>query len=99
LRLAVKPLKVERGSLFIVAMPAGNARVDEGSFYAMVRMTETGIGMGAIELERGVAEFQLAGAAFAKMPVGRRLSFAVEVDRRTGEMKIGEMPKETPAKK
>lgn len=99
-RLAVKPLKVSRGSAFIVAMQAGNARVEEGAFYAMVRMTDAGIGMCAIELTRGAAEFEVAGAGAAKVPVGRRLAFAVEVDRVTGAVKVGEMPKEAaPAKK
>jgi hypothetical protein len=93
LRLAVKPLQVARGSWLVVSLPAGNARIDEGSFYAMVRMTDAGIGMCAIELERGTAEFELAGAAYAKVPAGRRLAFAVEIDRGTGAVKVGEMPK------
>jgi hypothetical protein len=93
MRLAVKPLKVSSGSALVVATPAGNARVDQGGFYAMVRMTEAGIGMCAIELERGAAEFELPGAAYVKVPEGRRLAFAVEIDRTTGAVKVGEMPK------
>lgn len=92
LRLAVKPLKVARGSAFVVSTPAGNARVDEGTFYAMVRMTDVGIGLCAIELERGAGEFELVGAKAVAMPPGRRLAFAVDVDRATGDVKIGELP-------
>ena len=99
LRLAVKPLLVARGSTFIVALPAGSARVNEGALYAQVRMTEMGLGMCAIELERGTAEFELVGGAFAPVPTGRRLGFAVEVDRSTGAIKVGAMPKETPPEK
>lgn len=98
-RLAVKPLKVARGSAFVVTMPAGSARVVEGSFYAMVRMTEVGLGMCAIELDRGAAEFEPVGATWAQIPPGRRLAFAVEVERTTGRVKIGAMPTAAPAKK
>lgn len=98
-RLAVKPLKVARGSAFVVTLPAGNARVSEGSFYAMARMTEVGIGMCAIELERGAGEFEPVGANWAAIPPGRRLAFAIEVDRTTGRVKIGAMPTAAPAKK
>lgn len=94
LRLAVKPLLVARGSLFVVALPAGGVRVDEGALYALARMTETGLGLCALECDRGTAEFEPAGGgAPVKLPVGRRREFAVEVDRRTGEVKLGEMPK------
>lgn len=100
LRLTVKPLKVDRGSTFTVVMPAGQARVAEGSFYALVSMTEARIGLCAAEVTRGVAEFELPGATPAKMPVGQRLAFAVEVDRYSGAVKVGEMPAPTaPAKK
>lgn len=92
LRLTVKPLKVERGSTFTVVLPAGQARVAEGAFYALASMTEARLGMCAVELSRGAAEFELPGAAPAKIPVGRRLAFAVEVDRITGAVKVGEMP-------
>lgn len=99
-RLAVKPLKVTRGSMFVVALPAGSVRVAEGSIYALVRMTEAGIGFCALEHERGSAEFEPAGGAAAKLPVGRRLELAVEVDRRTGDVKVSPMPATgAPAKK
>jgi hypothetical protein len=98
-RLAVKPLKVARGSAFIVTMPAGSARLEAGSFYAMVRMTDVGIGMCAVELERGAAEFEPVGATWAKLPPGSRLAFAVEIDRASGGVKIGPMPAAEPAKK
>jgi hypothetical protein len=93
LRLAVKPLLVARGSVFVVALPAGQVRVDEGSLQVRVRMTEAGLGWCAIEVERGTAEFEPAGGTAAKLPVGRRLELAVEIDRRTREARVGEMPK------
>ncbi len=99
LRLVVKRLKVSAGSAFVVAVPAGNARVGDGSFQAMVRMSEVGLGTCAIELERGSGEFEPLGGSYVGIPAGRRLAFAIEVDRSTGAVKIGEMPKETPALK
>lgn len=100
LRLTVKPLKAARGSMFVVAMPAGNVRVEEGALAAMVRMTEVGLGLCTLELELGRAEFELAGAAYARISAGQRLAFAIEVDRATGAVKVGPMPKaEAPAKK
>jgi hypothetical protein len=99
-RVGVKPLQVARGSTFVVGLPAGNVRVAEGAIYALVRMTEAGIGFCAIEHDRGAAEFEPAGGIWAKLPVGRRLELAVEVDRRTGEAKVIPMPEAgAPAKK
>lgn len=92
-RLNVKPLKVARGSVFQLAMPAGIARIDEGSLAVVVRMTEAGLGMCTLELERGSAEFEIAGAAPARIPPGPRLGFAVEIDRYTGAVTVGEMPR------
>ncbi len=94
-RLAVKPLKAAQGSAFVVVLPAGKARVGEGAFFASVRMAAMGLGVCAVELERGVAEFEPMGGAYAPMPAGRRLAFAVEMDARTGAVTMGEMPKET----
>lgn len=99
LRLTVKPLKVDRGSTFTVAMPAGQARIAEGSFHAFVNMTEARIGMCTAEVTRGAAEFELPGATAAKMPVGRRLAFAVEIDRFSGAVTVGEMPPPAPPAK
>lgn len=95
-RLVVKPLKVAGGSVFVVAMPAGEVRVGEGSLQAAVRMAEAGLGMCVLELVQGAAEFEVAGGGAAPVPVGRRLEFAVEIDRRTGAVKVGEMPKAGP---
>jgi ferric-dicitrate binding protein FerR (iron transport regulator) len=97
----VKPLKVSRGSLFLLTMTAGTVRLADGSFRAMVRMSDLGLGVCTLELKRGAAEFELAaaGAAFAPVPPGRKLAFAVEVDKATGVVKVGEMPKETPPPK
>lgn len=95
----VKPLKVARGSSFQLALPAGTVRLTDGTFRTMVRMSDLGLGVATLELQKGAAEFELPGAAFAKVPLGSKLAFALEVDRATGVIKVGEMPKEAPGKK
>lgn len=92
----VKPLKVTRGSLFTLTTLAGTLRLGEGVFRTMLRMHDLGIGVCSVELQSGTAEFEVVGAsAFAPLPAGRKLVFAIEVDK-AGVVKIGEMPKETP---
>jgi hypothetical protein len=97
----VKPLKVSRGSSFLLTLPAGTVRLGDGGFRAMVRMSELGLGVCTLEVKRGAAEFELAmpGAAFAPVPAGRKLAFAIELDKATGVVKVGEMPKGTPPPK
>ena len=48
---------------------------------------------------KGAAEFEREGLAFVPVPVGRKLAFALEVNKATGVIKVGEMPKETPPPK
>ncbi|MBI5691595.1 MAG: FecR domain-containing protein [Verrucomicrobia bacterium] len=92
-RLAAKPLKVARGSAFVVVVPAGEVRLDEGALQASVRMSDVGLGVCAIELQRGTAQFERAGGAAAeKLNPGRRLTLAVEIARAGGEVKVSEMP-------
>jgi hypothetical protein len=89
----VKPLKVSRGSSFNFSLVAGTLRISEGSFRAMVRMSDLGLGVCTIELLTGKAEFEVAGGKFEPLPAGRKLGFAIEIDKTTGNVKIGEMPK------
>lgn len=89
----VKPLKTARGSSFVFSMIAGTLRIAEGSFRAMVQMTDLGLGVCTLELESGKAEFEVAGGKFEPLPAGRKLAFAIEVDKATGNVKVGEMPK------
>ncbi len=91
--LAVKPLLVALGSTFHLELVAGTLRVAEGNVRARVQMTEIGIGYCSVELQSGSAEFEPIGGTYAPVPVGRPLAFAVEVNRVTGAVKIGEMPK------
>ncbi len=91
--LAVKPLLVARGSTFHLELVAGTLRIAEGNVRARVQMTEIGIGYCSVELQSGSAEFEPIGGTYAPVPVGRPLAFAVEVNRVTGAVKIGEMPK------
>jgi hypothetical protein len=95
----VKPLKVSRGSSFMLSMHAGTVRLSEGEFQASVQMSDLGLGVCTLEVRKGALEFELVGAAFVPVPAGRKLAFAIEVDRNTGAVKIGEMPKETPPAK
>ena len=92
----VKPLKGSRGSSFMLTMVAGTVRTLEGAFHARVRMSDLGLGVCTLELEKGSAEFELIGGKFQPVPVGRQLAFAIEIDKSTGAPKIGEMPKEAP---
>lgn len=96
----VKPLKVVRGSSFQLAVPAGTIRSGDGSFRTMVSMSDLGLGVCTAELQKGAAEFEGAGAAaFVPMPLGRKLAFALEVEKATGVIKVGEMPKVPAAEK
>ena len=96
--IEVKPLKVVRGSSFLISLPAGTMRVGDGTVRAMVRMSDLGLGVCTLELQKGAAEFEGMGLAYVPMPLGRKLAFAIEVEKATGAIKVGEMPKETPPK-
>jgi hypothetical protein len=89
----VKPLKISRGSSFTFTFVAGTLRLFEGSFRAMIRMSDLGLGVCTLELQTGKADFEVVGGKFEPLPAGRKLAFAVEVDKATGNVKIGEMPK------
>ena len=93
----VKPLRVARGSSFHVVTPAGAVRTGEGTFRTMATMSDTGLGVCTLELQKGTAELELPGAAFSPVPAGTKLAFALERDRATGAIKVGEMPKPKPA--
>jgi hypothetical protein len=94
-RGTVKPLKAARGSTFTLTLIAGTLRIREGTFNAMVRMSELGLGVCHVEVLNGAAEFEPVGGKFAPVPAGRKLTFAIEQDKATGAVKLGEMPKET----
>jgi ferric-dicitrate binding protein FerR (iron transport regulator) len=92
----VKPLKVSRGSSFMLTTAAGTVRLGEGALHARVRMSDLGLGVCTIELQRGAAEFEVLGGTFKPVPLGQKLVFALEVNKSTGVVQVGEMPKETP---
>jgi hypothetical protein len=98
-RVTVKPLKATRGSSFTVSLLAGTLRLRDGSAHVMVRMSDLGLGVCNLELLGGAAEFEPAGGKFLPLPAGRKLAFAIEQDKRTGAIKVGEMPKELPPAK
>lgn len=94
--VTVKKLQVGRGSSFGLSTPAGTLRMAEGAFRAMVRMHDLGLGVATLEVQTGAAEFEVAGSTgFAPVPLGRKVAFALEVDK-SGVVKVGEMPKEAP---
>ena len=97
--IEVKPLKVVRGSSLLISLPAGTVRLGDGTVRAMVRMSDVGLGVCTLELQKGAAEFEGMGLSFVPVPLGRKLAFALEVEKATGAIKVGEMPKETPSKK
>ncbi|MBL9186964.1 MAG: hypothetical protein JNK23_05765 [Opitutaceae bacterium] len=97
--LDVKPLRVARGSSFSLTLEAGTLRITDGSVRVALAMSEFGLGVCTLELLRGGAEFELPGGAAAAMPAGKKLSFAIERDRTTGAIKVGEMPKPQAAEK
>ena len=90
--IELKPLKVSRGSSFVLATPAGAVRSGEGAFSVGTRMTDLGLGLFAVELMKGKAEFERTGAAYAPLAVGRKLTLALEVDKITGALKVEDMP-------
>lgn len=94
----VKPLRVARGSSFVVTTPAGALRTGDGTFRAMATMSDYGLGVCTLELQKGAAELELPGTAFSPVPVGSKLAFALERDRATGAIKVGEMPRPKGAK-
>lgn len=96
--LDVKPLKIERGSSFTLALVAGTLRIAEGSCRAMVQMSDLGLGVCTVELLNGRAEFEPIGGKFERIAPGTKLGFAVEIDKATNAVKLGELPKSDDAK-
>jgi hypothetical protein len=96
--VTVKPLKVSRGSTFTLATPAGTLRTGEAVLRAMVRMSDLGLGVCTLEVVRGSAQMEIAGGAPVAVPAGRQFTYALEVDKASGEIKVGDMP-EAPKKK
>ena len=98
--VTVKPLRATRGSSFTLSLLAGTLRIRDGSVHVMLRMSDPGLGVCNVELLGGAAEFEPPGGKFTALPpVGRKLSFAIEQDKRTGAVTLGEMPKPAAAKK
>jgi hypothetical protein len=89
----VKPLKTSRGSSFTFTFVGGALRISEGKFRAMIQMSDLGLGVATLELMSGVAQFEPVGGKFQSMPAGRKLAFAIELEKGTGNVKVGEMPK------
>jgi hypothetical protein len=83
----------------MLTMIAGTVRLAEGTFHARVRMSDLGLGICTFDLDSGAAEFEVLGGVFTPVAAGRKLAFAIELDKTTGAPKIGEMPKATPKAK
>lgn len=93
LSLTVLPLKTQRGSSCTLELIAGNITITRGILTAQVQMTELGLGICLLELRDGAAEFEPVGGAAKPLPVGRRVALAVEVDARTGAVRVTDAPK------
>jgi hypothetical protein len=87
----VKPLKVAKGSSFVLGTAAGNVRTGEGKVRAMVRLSDLSLGICSIELLKGKAELEPPGGAYAPLPVGRNFTYALEIEKTTGTIKVGEL--------
>ncbi|MGH7956622.1 MAG: hypothetical protein ACREH8_06390 [Opitutaceae bacterium] len=92
----LKRLNASRGSSFMLSLVAGTVRSTEGIFHVRMRMSDLGLGVCTLEVEKGAAEFEPLEGKFAPLPVGRQVVFAIEIDRITGTPKVSEMPKEAP---
>ena len=91
----VKPLKASGGSTFSLSTLAGTVRGSDGAFRMMIRMHDLGLGICSVEVQAGTMEFEpTGGGAVTRVPVGRSLELAIEVDQ-AGAVKLGEMPKPT----
>lgn len=89
----VKPLKTARGSSFVLSTLAGTVQSSEGVFHVRVRMSDLGLGICTIEVERGAAQFEPLGGKPTPIVAGRQLALALEIDRVTGVVKVSDMPK------
>jgi ferric-dicitrate binding protein FerR (iron transport regulator) len=89
--IEVKPLKVARGSSFVLGTPAGNVRTAEGKVRSLVRMSDLGLGICSVELLKGKAEWEPPGGAYAPLPAGRNFTYAIEIEKKTGAIKVGEL--------
>lgn len=97
--LNIKPLKVARGSSFTIESTAGALRITQGELLVRVQMTELGIGLYTLELRDGSAEFEPVNGSVVRLPVGKRVAYALETDPRTGAVRVSEAPKEETGKK
>ena len=98
-RVELKPLNAARGSSFTLNMLAGTLRSTEGIFHARLRLSDLGLGVCTLELERGQADFEPHEGKYSPLPVGRPISFAIEMDRITGLPKVSEMPAQVAPRK
>jgi hypothetical protein len=88
----VKPLQEARGSSFALETAAGVLRTGVGTLRARVRMLELGLGVCTVEVRKGRAEFVAVGRQPVRLAEGGTAAYALETDRRTGELKVGDMP-------
>lgn len=90
--IAVKRLRTARGSSFSIGLPAGTVQISEGELRTRARMTEIGIGVCRVELRSGTGDFEAIGRKPAPLVPDQPVELAVEIDRTTGVVSVGEMP-------
>jgi hypothetical protein len=96
--IIVKPLKVNRGSSFTLTLLGGTVQTGDASFRAWVQMSDLGLGVCNVELQRGSAQFEPLGRPVVPLVEGRKLTFAIEQDK-AGVVKLSDMPAEPAAAK
>jgi hypothetical protein len=96
--LDVKPLQVGKGSSFMLDLVAGALQISQGKCRALVQMSDLGLGVCTVEMQAGDARFEVQGGKPVPLPPGRRLTFAIEIEKSTGTVKVGDMPKPADAK-
>lgn len=94
LAVEVKPLKASRGSSFTLETIAGTLQLTEGTVRAMVRMSDLGLGVCTVEIKSGEGQFEALGGKPEKVATGRKLAFAIEIEKGSGNVKLSDMPKE-----
>lgn len=97
--IEVKPLQEARGSRFVLETPAGVLRTSAATVVARVRMSDLGLGISSVGVRKGRAEFAASGRQPVALMTGGEVTYALEADRRTGELKVGDMPAMPAAKR
>lgn len=91
----VKKLNREAGSSFTVETPVGAAGI-RGTAFNLSYFPAASVGRFALSMAEGLIRFLPTGGRAVEVAAGRQLTFAAEIDARTGQpVSIPEMPQPT----